>query len=369
MRVALTLFGVYVAGERSIPGPCHFEVARNGWTAIPTLYEAGIEFKLVGIWERWDACWYTKIATFGYAPSGSETAFFPFFPALMRLVSPLFGGNIVLAGIAISTTALVLALWGVQRLAARDVGDAAARRAVMYIAIFPAAFFFFAPFTESLFLALAVWSMELARSGRWGAAGALGLLAGMTRPVGIFLALPNLWLALSSHRGTDPRSRGLGPWLAAAAPIVGFAVFTLFSVRLSGETPIDAQGRWWGSAPVHPPWEVIDATLAWIARTGDGLQTVNLALLVGAAILLVIGLVRLPIEYSLFAAPHVILAATRILPTPLTSTTRHLMIVFPLFVVLALLGERRRPHWTWVIASLLLLGLLAHAFLRGDFVA
>jgi hypothetical protein len=75
------------------------------------------------------------------------------------------------------------------------------------------------------------------------------------------------------------------------------------------------------------------------------------------------------VEQALYALPHLALLSVRVLPTPLTSTSRYLLIVFPLFVLLALLLGDRRARWSWAVASLLLLGLLAHAFARGDFVA
>ncbi len=51
------------------------------------------------------------------------------------------------------------------------------------------------------------------------------------------------------------------------------------------------------------------------------------------------------------------------------STSRYLLVVFPVFVVLALLGRHRRPHYSWLILSLMLLGFLLFAFLSGPFVA
>jgi hypothetical protein len=63
-------------------------------------------------------------------------------------------------------------------LIARDFEPVVARRTVLLISIFPSAFFLFAPFTEALFLALAVWCIAMARERRWLLAGALGFLAG-----------------------------------------------------------------------------------------------------------------------------------------------------------------------------------------------
>jgi hypothetical protein len=54
----------------------------------------------------------------------------------------------------------------------------------------------------------------------------------------------------------------------------------------------------------------------------------------------------------LFAAPQ-LLVACRLNPTPLTSTARYVLVLFPVFVVLALL----------------FLGFLTTMFLRNTFVA
>ena len=365
MRLALWVVGAYVASERRIPHPCHFEEARAGWSALPVQHEDGIAFKLIGVWERWDGCWYAKIATYGYESDGS-TAFFPLYPLLMRLVA-FVTGDVVVAGMLISLVATVAALWGLHRLVSLDFPEAVARRAMLLVAIFPSALFLLAPFTEALFLALSVWCLYFARGAAWPAAAALGLLAAITRPVGAFLVLPLLWLAYRELRDRGPR-RAAMPVLAAAAPAAGAAAYALYSEVGAGRSLFDA-ARIWGSASFQPPWDVIGASLDWTLDRGDPLQALNLALLVGSVALFALGMRRLPVEQALYALPHLALLSVRILPTPLTSTSRYLLIVFPLFVVLALVLGERRARWSWAIASLLLLGLLAHAFARGDFVA
>jgi hypothetical protein len=78
---------------------------------------------------------------------------------------------------------------------------------------------------------------------------------------------------------------------------------------------------------------------------------------------------RLPLSYGLYALPHVVVLSTRILPTPLTSTSRFVLVIFPIFVVLALWGRDERFHTAWMVGSTLFLGLLTYLFLIGDFVA
>ena len=71
-----------------------------------------------------------------------------------------------------------------------------ARRTVLYVAVFPFAFFFTQVYTESLFLLTSVSAVTAAVVSRWGWAGFFGGLAALTRPNGILIAIPLGLLAL-----------------------------------------------------------------------------------------------------------------------------------------------------------------------------
>lgn len=379
LRVALGLVALYAWWTGSLPGPCHFELARNGWLTIPPLADDGAAFPLVGVWQRWDACWYGKIATFGYEPAEMSANFWPMFPVLTGITARLIGGSVAVGGLIVSAVAYVAAMTGLYRLVARDFEPDVARRTVLLLSIFPSAFFLFAPFTEALFLGLAVWSIAMARERRWLLAGLIGLFAGLTRIQGVFLVLPIGWEALAAAGLTAWRPWralrlppvAIGPLvrgcLAAGGPLIGFVAFFAYTAAVAGQTPLDTQDAW-GGKEFFPPWDVAGAAWQWTLDHHDPLQFVNLALLVLFGVLLVAGLRRLPVAYTLFALPQIVLLATRIQPTPLTSTNRYLLVVFPVFVVLALIPWRR-ARLAWAITSTLFLAVLLQSYLAGDYVA
>ncbi len=369
LRLGLSLLGAAVA-TTDVPGPCHFEEARNGWQTLPEQLREGPAFVLAGIWERWDACWYMKIATFGYEPGAHSVAFFPLFPALVMAVGTLGGLPYPAAGLVVAAASSIVATLGILLIVRDTHGAAMARWATTLLAIFPSAFFLLAPFSESTFLAAASWTLLLARRRHWKLAIVAALLAGLARPQGLLLAIPLAWEAWRAARdrpGPD-RPALLASSLAVLAPVAAFAAFSLAAAAIAGESPIDAQALWGGSE-FHPPWAVVASSVAWVVERGDVLQALNLAALLGAAALLVMGARRMPLVYSLYAWPPLLLVATRLQPTPLTSTTRYVLVLFPIFVVAAMLTERPALRWAWVTASIVGLGILATWFVQGSFVA
>src|SRR5438067_9305373 len=120
----------------------------------------GVADWLVAPAARWDAVWYLAIANDGYREAG-RSAFFPLYPLLLAVLRPLTGSAVV-AGIAISLAALLVALTILHRLATLELGAEAAGPAVVLVAVFPAAYCFSAVYSESLFLALSVGAIYAA---------------------------------------------------------------------------------------------------------------------------------------------------------------------------------------------------------------
>jgi hypothetical protein len=198
----------------------------------------------------WDSGWYFDIASRGYFsdPNGqSSIAFFPLYPLLVKIGSMLFGGSeaaIWLAAIAVSWMSFFFALVALHHLTERLVGTReAARRAVIYVAVFPFSLYFTRVYTEGLFLLLTVLSVSAAFDSRWLRAGTLGGLATLTRPNGILIGLPLLMLAFTGR----PSVKTLGGRLAAVAPVpLALAAYSTYVYMLSGNPLgwLDAQRHW-----------------------------------------------------------------------------------------------------------------------------
>ncbi|MER6768573.1 hypothetical protein ABT389_02255 [Streptomyces bacillaris] len=139
---------------------------------------------------RWDSVWYQRIAENGYGhtvtlPDGalhSDLAFFPLLPALERGISEVTPLTLGGAGLLVAWTAGLLAAWGIYAVGAQLYG----RRTGVVLAalwgVYPTAFVQSMAYTETLFTALAAWALYAVLRGRWLPAGALCVLAGLTRP-------------------------------------------------------------------------------------------------------------------------------------------------------------------------------------------
>ena len=139
-------------------------------------------------WANFDGEHYLSIAQRGYG--FGEQAFFPLYPWLIKLLGNVLGGGLsayAWAGLAISNLSFVLALVGLYKLIRIDFQENIAKLVIILLLVFPASFYFGSVYTESVFLALVVWSFYFARRQRWFLVAVLGMFASATRVVGILL--------------------------------------------------------------------------------------------------------------------------------------------------------------------------------------
>lgn len=209
---------------------------------------------------RWDSLWYTGVAELGYGyevrlPNGdvhSNLAFFPLLPGLERLgaaVTPLSYAD---AGFVVSLLASLAAAWGIFAVADHVYGPRAGVCAVLLWAVLPVGIVQSMAYSESLFTALAAWSLYAVLTGRWVTAGTLAALAGLTRPVGLAVAAA-VWAAAITAYVRDRREDGTGAGLGVRRALgmlfapLGAAGYVLWVGHRTGKGPfgyLDVQAGW-----------------------------------------------------------------------------------------------------------------------------
>jgi hypothetical protein len=321
----------------------------------------------------WDSGWYFTVARRGYYfdPAGqSNIAFFPLYPLLMRALAWPFGGGdraLWIAGAVLSCVCLFLALTVLHRLAEKTLGGReAARRTVLYVAVFPFAYFFTQVYTESLFLLVTVAAVAAAGASRWGWAGLFGFLAALTRPNGILIGVPLALLALRDR----PRPAALARRALALVPVpAGLALFSTFAYRLSGDPLawLHAQAHW-GYTVGNRPWVELMRLLDGLERSGlygyffsDPLAAyyfVHGAVALAALALLPSVFRRLGLALGAYVAVSLCLPLSG---NALEGIGRYTATLFPFFMLLG--GIRsQRAHEALLIGFALVLSLLASLF-------
>lgn len=324
---------------------------------------------LVNGWYRWDTGWHLKNAVFGYRAGDGSVSFQPLYPLLIRLVQPLAGGNYLLAALLVSNLCGLGCLALFYRLVYQEtLSKEQARRAVLLLVAFPAAFFLWAGYTESLYLLLVLAAMLLAQKQRWGWALVAGGLAALTRMQGVILVAALGWLflagkfaagaavpleevrqvlsALTSRLGWRRLLSGRDKlaWVAVLMPLLAFLAFNL-GLHLTGLGTVTS-GYATRFAVVAPPWEVVAGL---VERLGQGgiifTDWVNLGLFCVSVILSAVGLVKIRPAYSLFNwAMLLVVLMTSFSVNLLAGFMRYMLATFPLFLVLVKLELPRAVY-------------------------
>jgi len=185
-----------------------------------------------------------------------EQAFFPFYPMLIKILSPIFANNHLLTGLIISNLSFLLGLFifvkyleellchpeldsGSHLLKIRSRNEFGMTKkgfifwTVVFFVTFPTSFFFGAVYTEGLFFFLAVSSLYFAKKERYMLAGIFAFLASLTRLLGVFLIIPFLFTLWPKRfkilKSYNPKV------LLLLSPLLGFLTYSLYLFKTTGD--------------------------------------------------------------------------------------------------------------------------------------
>lgn len=317
----------------------------------------------------WDSAWYVDVASRGYtfdATAQSSIAFFPLYPLLMRALAWPFGGSeraLWTSGIVIAYAAFFVALVLLHRVTERVTGNReAARRAQLYLCVFPFSFPFTRVYTESLFLALSLAATWCALGGRWFSAGGWGALAALSRPNGVLIAVP---LALLALRDRPSPGRLLARGQAVALVPLGLAGYCAYAFTLSGDPLawLNAQAQW-GYSIGHLPWAMVQRLIesieaqgvyGYLTSTDHGVYALSHAV-IGLAIVALTPSIyaRLGPAFGLYVGIGILIPLSA---NSLEGIGRYAATLFPVFIHLGATVRSQRQHEALLIGSALWLAL------------
>lgn len=309
---------------------------------------------------KWDANNYQRIAIGGYkyhTENGTDyttLVFFPLYPWLVRIFSPVFR-NEILSGIITSALLYSGGCCYLYKLLSLDCGRSAAVRTLVYISVFPHALFFGVMMNESTLLFTVCAALYYIRTHNWKLAGVFGALAALSRLAGILLVVPAAveWLEHYEILGRLKEKKiaevwrlfyGKGLWIFLM--LAGVAIYLFCNYKTTGEwfKFLEYEERYWQQKNCYfgSGFKVIFDNLV----QSDGYTKFAIwipgavsSIFVTAA--LIYGLRRQRNMYSAFLIAYLIVNAGITWPI---SFGRYMTCAVPAFMSLSDFSERHR--WT-----------------------
>ena len=319
------------------------------------------------VWWQWDSNWYGRIVHSGYSwhPGvQSDVTFFPLYPLLWRIILSLTGWPSAICAQLISNlfalgSFIIFYYWV---LLAYDKNIAL--RALLALAIFPTSFFLISIYSESTLLILVAAAFLLAHKEKWVWAAVVAALASAARPPGIFLWPMLLWLWYNHPKKKGDFKRGELFSLSVLPPL-GLIIFSLYLWHQLGDPWLWFKGQAnYGRSLGVSPFVLVGAYIKHIILMGENWSH-RLAELVA---ILFVGIClpkiyRLNPAYAFFILLNL---APSFLSNTFTSVQRFVLILLPVFIVVAMQKKIIYHIYILICAGLLIFNILL--FVNGYWV-
>lgn len=302
---------------------------------------------------NWDGGHFTKIAQFGYF-NPSEYAFFPLYPLLIHWVTKITS-DYILSAVLISIASSFLAVHLFYKLLRLDLDKKISEKVIWLLLIFPTSFFFLTAYTEGLFFLLTVSSFYFSRRGNWFWAAVFASLASATRLVGLAVVLA---VFIEALRGGFEKKKTV----LLIAPL-GFLIYCGYLLNTTGNplSFLTAELHWQRqlSVPGVGFWNSLQRISGSKFADAQALFDIFFAIF-GLGVALRCWRFLRP-SYAVYATASVVMP---LFSPMLTSISRFLLPIFPIFLLLACI-KNERLILVYQILSTLLLGAFAVSFICG----
>jgi hypothetical protein len=343
---------------------------------------------LLQVWSHGSAVYYLSIAQHGYAGKSVRPgqvidgiAFAPLYPWGIHLVHTVTHLSWLASAELLSAIALVAALTILYRVATAAFEQRVGDSTIFALLAFPTAFFFLAPYPDSVALVLVLLTLVAGRKGKWLLAGLLTAAATLDKYyLGLLVIV--LFVEIWEHR--KDRVNG-----GALPEVWGHELVRVTSVV----TPtLAAMGAWMAYQQVHignqfafvhaqtlqfhrhiaPPWTMFTNvgrdlihwhfTNAGVAGVTEAIDLVTILLLAGMTVYVFLHVRR---SYGVFLG---LCWCVYTFQNFLLGITREVLVLFPLFIGVGVWASRRNWRERAILVLFVPLGyFLIARFVTGAF--
>jgi hypothetical protein len=313
--------------------------------------------------KTWDAQHYLLLAEHGYAPEQMSNAFYPLFPILIGVFRFLFFNNTLASGLFLSHLFTFTAMAYLYLLTRKIYGEKTAYYSCLLLLAFPASFYLGLVYTESLFLALTAALFYYAGESRILPAILCAVLLTMTRPTGLLVLLPVL-AGLFFKEYFQGKNFNFKKWLLPAGFLTGYIVYLGFMKLLTGDCFAAAHAEKYfltnySTAHLFHPVDWFVMNFIKTDFSIGGLHSGILNRLLFAAYLLVLVFARRHLNRTLFFY-SLVLGFIPALSGDFASYMRYMVVLFPLFIFLAVKLKDKSEYYLLAFLPLQALFCLAH---------
>jgi hypothetical protein len=336
-------------------------------------------------WLRFDVKSFLNISYFGYRHT-PDVAFFPLWPLTQHLVGLLLGNffpnSFYIAGFLLANIFFYFALVLFYCLLAEDFDPELARKALYCLAFAPYAFFYFAGYSEALFLILCLAFFLQLRRGRawnWWLTGLLAYLAVLTRSSGVALALPHLIMYYhnywrSSKHSDTYRLQKLGALVPITFIPAAILTYMYYLYVIKGSPLIfrvQEETIWYRQFTF--PWDTFRllAHSLSFSEVVSSPTIIDLTFVLISLITLTLGWIRVPRHYQLFAVALIVFSLSFPSHTiePFASQPRYMLSIFPIFIIFAVWSNNKHFYRVYMALALTLQMLFTVLFIGNFWVA
>lgn len=336
----------------------------------------------VDSWHQWDASNYIRIATGGYnfwLENGEPTTlvFFPLYAWVIKIFY-FFIRDYDISALFVSTICYVGGIVYMYGFVSLDYGKSVAKKAVIYLSIFPFGFFFGAMMPESIFLFTASAFFYYLKKHNWTMVALFGMASSLSRMQGILLIIPAgiEWLEVYKpvKNLMERKIKDFFCSMLVLIPVLftaaGTLIYLLINYLVAGNCFkfLELQESVWGH---HYEYIGKAVTTIFNYLLGDHYSANMKAALwfpQAGIIILTIGLLiyaanKHKPQYILYLTAYTIISFSA---SFILSGGRYMSVALPLFIILAkLLDCHERGHRAFVAISLLLMALYTAGYVFG----
>ena len=336
-------------------------------------------YPFLNMWHKWDTISYVAIAKEGYEIIGDNKVrivFLPFYPFLIKVFALIFK-NYILSALIISNLCYILALIFLYKLVKENFSEKIGFRSILYLSIFPTSYFLYAGYSESTFLFLAIASFYFAKKGKWLFALAFTSLAVLTKFFGVLL-VPSLLIEYFIQRNFR-LSKITKDIFYFSLPALSLLIYLFLNYQLFGnpfQFTIFMKEYWsksltWphkGLAGLVDRINYMQANLSNLADVNEKLHVFTLGWAELSFVLFVFFLTlfflnkKQNLSYFSYSFSNLLLVSSTDF---CLSLPRYVLSVFPIFIALGVLAEKKFFHFLITIIFVFFHGLFLYRFALG----